>query len=727
MADDPKTTLPPPKLGWRSYLKQLWLRCAKVCNEAKLNFRAKPWRSLLVVVGFFFAIFLVYWIFEKIFIYLVARSYVQEIADVFDLNKYLANAFVYLTFVAIAIFLGMIFRFSRQKRLIGLFGIIGLLVTHSLIMWWGTSRIIISQKGESLKCYVITRDAVRYGERPGIDPETGRQCRPVTPDMVERLRAYEKGNRPKRIAENEPVFFNLGTGEPIVWYYKNKDDKVEIFDLMGFHPDTGEELLPITKEVVEAWKFQMQQEARRPPRRIDIGNYDIFDPITGKPRVWYRRSENGGYEFYDRPGFYPVTGEPLIIISRDLIETWRKYVQDLASQKCYVITRDSVRYSSPPGIDPVTGRQCRMLTSDLLERLREYEKGKRPTLIQIDDPTFYDLRTGEPIVWYHRDKDDSIELFDLMGFDPQTGDELLPITREIVDLWKAQKKSATTQAPQRVDPEKYAFFDPISGKPRVWYGRSETGEYEFYDNPGFHPRTGEQLKVITSEAIRAYKIDTDKRRQSATAAAAAAADAAAAAAAAQETERNASVLCDQLAANPRDPSKAAGVSGVSYDSLKYQAKGAIEACGKAVQQYPNELRYHYQLARALEFSNPDNALDRHLKLGRMDYAAAYDNAGGLLLRQKKYSEALRQFQLGAQHGDPDAMVSWAEMIKKGRAEGNYIALYQRAASLGHEGAQLALQQEQQRQLETQQQAATQAQQQQQALQMMNMILRNVGR
>lgn len=73
------------------------------------------------------------------------------------------------------------------------------------------------------------------------------------------------------------------------------------------------------------------------------------------------------------------------------------------------------------------------------------------------------------------------------------------------------------------------------------------------------------------------------------------------------------------------------------------------------------------------------------------------------------------------------MVSWAEMIRKGRAEGNYIALYQRAASLGHEGAQLALQQEQQRQVEMQQQATIQAQQQQRAIQMMNSILRNIGR
>lgn len=587
-------------------------------------------------------------------------------------------------------------------------------------MWWGTSQVVIDRAGAALKCYVITRDTVRYGERPGIDPGTGRQCRPVTPDLVERLHAYEIGKRPKRIVEDSPVFFNLGTGEPIVWYYKNREGKLELFDLMGFHPDTGQELLPITEDIVDAWKVQVAQDARQAPQRIDPEKYAFFDSITGKPRVWYGRNPNGDYEFYDRPGFHRVTGEPLIIVSRELIKSWRKYILDAASQKCYIITRKSVRYSSPPGIDPTTGRQCRLLTPQIVERLREYEKGNRPKRVSIADPTFFDLRSGEPIIWYFKNKNDDIELFDLMGFHPDTGDELLPVTREIVDVWKTQKRVANVQPPQRVDPEKYAFFDPVTGKPRVWFWRSENGEYEFYDNPGFHPRTGEQLKVITSETIRSYQADK-KRIQNDIDNAKATADRE------REIEKNAGALCDQLAANPRDPRRAPGVSGISYDGLKYQAKDAIEACSKAVQQYPNELRYHYQLARALEFSNPDNALERHLRLTMMEYPAAYDNAGGLLLRRKKYSEAVRQFQLGAQHGDPDAMVSWAEEIKKGRAEGNYIILYQRAASLGHEGAQLALQQEQQRQLEIQQQATNEIQRQQQAIQMMNVILRNIGR
>lgn len=107
--------LPEQKLSWRNSTKELWSRCLKASKESSLSFRDAPWRLLLVAIGFLVALFFIYWIFEKIFIYFVARSYVQEIADVFDLNKHLASAIVYLTFVAIAIFGAMTFRFSRQK------------------------------------------------------------------------------------------------------------------------------------------------------------------------------------------------------------------------------------------------------------------------------------------------------------------------------------------------------------------------------------------------------------------------------------------------------------------------------------------------------------------------------------------------------------------------------------------------------------------------------------
>lgn len=58
-----------------------------------------------------------------------------------------------------------------------------------------------------------------------------------------------------------------------------------------------------------------------------------------------------------------------------------------------------------------------------------------------------------------------------------------------------------SEFPSGSDPKIYAFFDPMTGAARVWYWRSQSGEWEFYDGPGFHARTGEPLKLINRDVI----------------------------------------------------------------------------------------------------------------------------------------------------------------------------------------------------------------------------------
>jgi hypothetical protein len=98
---------------------------------------------------------------------------------------------------------------------------------------------------------------------------------------------------------------------------------------MGFDPSTGKELTPITKEIVDLWNAQKELAARKAPDRVyPDANYSFFDPVSGEPRVWYLRTASGEFEFYDRSGFSPVTGQPFSIISRDVIADWKKYVEN---------------------------------------------------------------------------------------------------------------------------------------------------------------------------------------------------------------------------------------------------------------------------------------------------------------------------------------------------------------------------------------------------------------
>jgi hypothetical protein len=89
-----------------------------------------PLRLLVIGAVFVFAIlFLVWWV-DKIFVYLLARSYVDEIAEVFDLNKSLATAIAWLVFAAIIILTRYLFSFSKSRRRAAVAGLLALVVGH---------------------------------------------------------------------------------------------------------------------------------------------------------------------------------------------------------------------------------------------------------------------------------------------------------------------------------------------------------------------------------------------------------------------------------------------------------------------------------------------------------------------------------------------------------------------------------------------------------------------
>lgn len=102
---------------------------------------------------------------------------------------------------------------------------------------------------------------------------------------------------------------------------------------------------------------------------------------------------------------------------------------------------------------------------------------------------------------------EGIEVFDTYGTgrDPTYGIELHACTfAEIVAL---RRKQVALAAPHRIhvrDPEHFAFFDPVSGAPRVWYYKAADGSYRLYGAPGRDSETGAPLRPIdpqTREAL----------------------------------------------------------------------------------------------------------------------------------------------------------------------------------------------------------------------------------
>jgi hypothetical protein len=445
-----------------------------------------PIRKLVTATTLLAATGAAYAVLEGVLHYLDLRNSENEVERVFNLNRHLAEAVSAAVFVCFFFLLKKSFSRNARSRTWAQLGLTAIAIGFSLLLWQGTKNQFFTSKGKAIKCYVITREGVRYGEHPGeIDTLSGTPCIAVTPDIVERLHRYSQGERPERIASENPSFFDPRTGKAIVWYSTNSAGHIELFDLMGYHPDNRKELLPVNEQVVAAWKAQVaaakEQEHRRKPQLVDPGKYSFFDAMTGQVRVWYWRNAAGDYEFYDNQGFHPVTGDALLPITKEEISAWK----DKTARRCYIITQEGVLFGSQSGFDPTQGRECREVTAGLRERLNEYASGRRPKRVFADAPVFFDPRTGEPALWFSRDTKGNVELFDMVGFNPETRQELQPIDPQTAELWKQQQSARTQREPQPIDPEKYVFFDPKTGEPRVWYWRGGAGEYEFFDNPGF--------------------------------------------------------------------------------------------------------------------------------------------------------------------------------------------------------------------------------------------------
>jgi hypothetical protein len=375
-------------------------------------------RFWIGVLGAVVGAIVLLWLVDKVVLYYLARSYVDQVASALDLNPHLANALILLTFVVAIFFARFLWSFSRQRRIVGISGLAGLLIAHSLVLWWATREQTIDVGGNALKCYVISRDGnVTYREHPGIDPATGRECKPVKPEMVERLRDYQAGKRPQKVIAENPVFFDPRSSEPIVWYYQAKDGTIEIFDLMGFHPDTGEELLPITRDTAELWKKQQIEKARRIPELItNPKDYIFFDLRTGEARAWYWVSPNGRYEFYDNSGFHPQAGDKLQIVTQEIIKAWKDQQET-------------------PTLRP-------------------------PNAVQITkDTVFFDPVTGNSRLWYWRKDKGEYEFFDGPGFHPQNGQPLQSFTKDMLIQYQQEidEKAKQLKAEQdRIEAEQKA-------------------------------------------------------------------------------------------------------------------------------------------------------------------------------------------------------------------------------------------------------------------------------
>ncbi len=120
--------------------------------------------------------------------------------------------------------------------------------------------------------------------------------------------------------------------------------------------------------------------------------------------------------------------------------------------------------------------------------------------------SFFGMTTGETLKWC-AETPEGIRVFDSPGVDPIYGVKLERCTpAQIVTLRSRQVGLSGATQLNIGDPSTFEFFDSLSGRPKAWYSRNSDGEFEVYDKPGRHPRTGEQLTPVDADVVRTLTI-----------------------------------------------------------------------------------------------------------------------------------------------------------------------------------------------------------------------------
>jgi hypothetical protein len=109
--------------------------------------------------------------------------------------------------------------------------------------------------------------------------------------------------------------------------------------------------------------------------------------------------------------------------------------------KWYAMTPAGCQYFDSPGFDPKYGIKLQPLTREARIECDAISKGKACPLSGTDAEYFNPI-TGEPNYYYQRNDEGELRLYNGPGFDPRTGQKLLPVTSAIVELFETQQRLA---------------------------------------------------------------------------------------------------------------------------------------------------------------------------------------------------------------------------------------------------------------------------------------------
>lgn len=104
---------------------------------------------------------------------------------------------------------------------------------------------------------------------------------------------------------------------------------------------------------------------------------------------------------------------------------------------------------------------------------------------------------------YCGDTPEGIFVSDGTGKDPVYGVELKPCSLD--QIKELRNGTGNLHPPTELtisDADSFAWYNAMTGKPRVWYSILPNGDYRFFDRPGTDPHSGQLLQPISPEIVQ---------------------------------------------------------------------------------------------------------------------------------------------------------------------------------------------------------------------------------
>src|SRR3989442_12008689 len=118
--------------------------------------------------------------------------------------------------------------------------------------------------GRPLKYFIQTLDGYKFAAAPGTDPVYGISYQPITAEVAHHYILWKaRGGKMQDPSVPETQYFSSSTGEPLRWYAKLPDGRIDMFTLPGFHPTYGMKLLPAAPEAAAAYEKQKAEAERQ--------------------------------------------------------------------------------------------------------------------------------------------------------------------------------------------------------------------------------------------------------------------------------------------------------------------------------------------------------------------------------------------------------------------------------------------------------------------------------